>query len=58
MTLEDLYALVEQKYNNCEENGEAYPDDDEVSSGRLEGCMDALQWVMGLIEESHSEEEL
>jgi len=57
MTLEDLYALVEQKCNNCEENIDAYSDDD-VSSNRTEGYMNALQWVMGLIEESHSEEEL
>ena len=56
MTLEDLYALVEQRYNNCEEEVEEDPDSD--GSKRLEGVMDALQWVMGVIEESHSEEEL
>ena len=56
MTLEDLYALTEQKYKNCEENVEDYPDEDE--SKRLEGFMDALQWVMKLIEESHIEQEL
>ena len=56
MTVEDLHALVEQKCKNCEENVEKFPDDDE--SRRLEGFMDALQWVMKLIEESDNEEEL
>jgi len=56
MTLEDLYALTEQKYKNCEENVEDYPEEDE--NRKLEGFMDALQWVMKLIEESHIEQEL
>jgi len=56
MTLQDLHELIEQKSKNCEENIEEFPDEDE--SRRLEGFMDALQWVMKLIEESHSEEEL
>ena len=56
MTLEDLYALIEQKCKNCEENIEECYEEDE--SRRLEGFMDALQWVMKLIEESPAEEEL
>jgi len=56
MTLEDLYALIEQKYNECEEEAEDWVDDDE--GGTLDGFMEALQWVMDHIEESHSETEL
>ena len=56
MTLEDLYALIEQKYNDCEEDAEGWVADDE--GGRLDGFMEALQWVMKQIEESDSETEL
>jgi len=57
MNLEDLYAIVEERYYQCEgELDSAYDDPQQVK--KIEGCMEAFQLVMKLIEESHSEEEL
>ena len=57
MNLEDLYAIVEEKYYQCEgELDSAYDDPQHIK--KIEGCMEAFQLVMKLIEESHREEEL
>jgi hypothetical protein len=56
MTLEDLHAIIEEKVNTCETQLEHCYDGEEAK--KIEGCMEALQLVMKLIEEAHGESEL
>ena len=54
MTIEELYELVEER---CHERGDTLDvDTDERERKKLEGYVEALQWILNLIEEQAEEE--
>ena len=56
MTLDDIHAIVEEKFHACESELEQAYDEGEIK--KIEGCMEAFQLVMKLIEDSHEDPEL
>jgi hypothetical protein len=55
MTIEELYALIEEECKNCEDTAHTTGDEEKIE---LEGYARALHWVLSIIEEAHGEDEL
>ncbi len=55
MTVEELYALIEEECKGSEDAAQAFDDEEKIE---LEGYIRALHWVLSTIEEAHGEEEL
>jgi hypothetical protein len=55
MTIEELYALIEEECKLCEDAAQASSDEERVE---WEGYVRALHWVLSVIEDAHEEEEL
>ena len=53
MTIEELYALIEEECKNCEDTAHATGDEEKIE---LEGYARALHWVLSIIEEAHGED--
>ena len=56
MTVEELYVLIEEECKNCENATAILINDEERVE--LEGYTRALYWVLSVVEEAHSVEEL
>jgi hypothetical protein len=54
MSIEELYALIEDECRECE-NKEQKTEEGKIEQ---EGYARALHWVLSIIEEAHDEEEL
>ena len=54
MSIEELYALIEDECRSCESAAQ------KTEEGKIEqeGHARALHWVLSIIEEAHGEEEL
>ncbi len=55
MTIEELYALIEEECKLGEDASHSASDEEKIE---WEGYTRALHWVLSVIEDAHGEEEL